>query len=99
MRTLLISAGLSLVAAVGLAAPAASGDVAAGAQLYAAQCAACHGPDRAGLGDSFPALTDVGKRLDTQQLREKIVQGGGLMPPFSHLSEKDVDDLAAFLQQ
>jgi mono/diheme cytochrome c family protein len=41
----------------------------------------------------------VGKRLDEKQIREKIVNGGGLMPPFSQLSEKEIDDLVAFLKQ
>ena len=89
-----------LFPATALAATASSaGDAAAGAKLYAAQCSACHGANRAGMAGTFPALTDVGKRLDQKQVKEKIRKGGGLMPPFGHLSEKDVEDLAAFLKQ
>lgn len=85
--------------AASAAAPAATQDAAAGAKLYAANCSACHGADRAGMAGTFPALTDVGKRLDTKQIQEKIKQGGGLMPPFGQLSQKDIDDLTAFLKQ
>ncbi|MNW20955.1 hypothetical protein D3C71_2216040 [compost metagenome] len=48
---------------------------------------------------TFPALTDVNKRLDPKQIKEKIQKGGGLMPPFGQLSQKDVEDIAAFLKQ
>ncbi len=74
-------------------------DPAAGAQLYANHCTACHGANRAGVPPTFPALTDVGKRLQPAQIKEKIRNGGGLMPPFSQLSQQDVDELASFLAQ
>lgn len=92
-------AALPLLAAALAAAPAIAQDAAAGAKLYADNCAACHGPDRAGIAGTFPALTDVNKRLDPKQIKEKIQKGGGLMPPFGQLSQKDVDDIAAFLKQ
>ena len=74
-------------------------DPAAGATLYATHCVACHGANRAGVPPTFPALTDVGKRLQPAQIKEKITKGGGLMPPFSQLTEQEVNDLAAFLAQ
>lgn len=92
-------AALAFVAAMLTAAPAAAQDAAAGAKLYAANCSACHGPDRAGVPGTFPALTDVGKRLDSKQIKEKIKMGGGLMPPFGQLSEKEVEDITTFLKQ
>lgn len=91
-------AALPLLAAAFAAAPAGAQDAAAGAKLYAANCASCHGADRAGMGDTFPALTDVGKRLDAKTIKERIKAGGGLMPPFGQLSQKDIDDLTAFLK-
>ncbi|MBB4132551.1 cytochrome c [Xanthomonas sp. 3075] len=74
-------------------------DPAAGAQLYATNCTACHGADRAGIPGVFPALTDVGKRLESTQIKDKIRNGGGLMPPFPQLSQQDVDDIASFLAE
>ncbi|WMJ68203.1 cytochrome c [Stenotrophomonas sp. 24(2023)] len=72
-------------------------DPAAGAQLYAANCTACHGANRAGVPGAFPALTDIGKRLQPAQIKEKIRKGGGLMPPFSQLSPQEIDDIASYL--
>lgn len=100
-QRMLKSIGMATLAfvAVTLATAAASAeDAAAGAKVYAANCAACHGANRAGVAGAFPALTDVGKRLDPKQIKERIRKGGGMMPPFGHLSEKDVEDLAAFLK-
>lgn len=97
MKAILTSAVIFLAPA--LAATASAGDAAAGTRLYAANCSSCHGADLAGIPGTFPALTDVGKRLDPGQVKEKIRKGGGLMPPFGHLSEKDIEDIAAFLKQ
>lgn len=72
-------------------------DPAAGAQLYAVHCTACHGANRAGIPPTFPALTDVSKRLQPAQIKEKISKGGGLMPPFSQLSPQEIDNLASYL--
>lgn len=72
-------------------------DPAAGAKLYAVHCTACHGADRAGIPPTFPALTDVAKRLQPVQIKEKISKGGGLMPPFSQLSPQEIDNLASYL--
>ncbi|KAB7770205.1 cytochrome C [Xanthomonas maliensis] len=77
----------------------AKDDPAAGAQLYATNCTACHGADRAGVAGAFPALTDVGQRLNAAQIKGKIRNGGGLMPPFPQLSQQDVDNIASFLAQ
>lgn len=72
-------------------------DPAAGAKLYTANCTACHGADRAGMPGAFPALTDVSKRLQPAQIKDKIRKGGGLMPPFSQLSQQEIDDITSFL--
>lgn len=98
MKAILIAGVMLFGTMLATAAPAKE-DPAAGAQLYATNCVACHGANRAGVPGTFPALTDVGKRLQPAQIKEKIRKGGGLMPPFSQLSEQDVDNIASFLQQ
>ena len=70
---------------------------AAGAKLYATHCVACHGAERAGVPPAFPALTDVGKRLQPAQIKDRITKGGGLMPPFAQLSPQEINDIASFL--
>ncbi|TFZ46604.1 cytochrome c [Stenotrophomonas maltophilia] len=72
-------------------------DPAAGAKLYTTNCTACHGADRAGMPGAFPALTDVSKRLQPAQIKDKIRKGGGLMPPFPQLSQQEIDDIASYL--
>jgi len=94
-----IAIAIACLLAASAAAPAIAQDSAAGAKLYAAHCASCHGPNRAGMGETFPALTDVGKRLDAKKIKERIKTGGGLMPPFGQLTQKDLEDLAVFLKQ
>jgi mono/diheme cytochrome c family protein len=87
-----------VLGAATLATPAWSkDDPAAGAKLYATHCIACHGANRAGVPPTFPALTDVAKRLQPAQIKEKISKGGGLMPPFSQLSPQEIDDIASYL--
>jgi mono/diheme cytochrome c family protein len=87
-----------VLGAATLATPAWSkDDPAAGAKLYATHCIACHGANRAGVPPTFPALTDVAKRLQPAQIKERISKGGGLMPPFSQLSPQEIDDIASYL--
>ena len=90
---------LAVLASSALLAPEAwsKDDPAAGATLYATHCTACHGADRAGIPGAFPALTDVAKRLQPVQIKEKISKGGGLMPPFPQLSPQEIDDIASYL--
>ncbi|QNH16250.1 Cytochrome c6 [Xanthomonas sp. SS] len=98
MKTIL-TAALVLLGATLATTAWSKDDPAAGAQLYATNCTACHGADRAGIPGAFPALTDVGKRLESAQIKEKISKGGGLMPPFPQLSQQDLDNIASFLAQ
>jgi mono/diheme cytochrome c family protein len=68
-----------------------------GANLYQDKCATCHGEHREGKLPAFPSLTGVRERLSTEEVRARIRQGKGLMPPFSNLNDSDVIALVAYL--
>jgi quinoprotein glucose dehydrogenase len=61
-----------------------------GHSLYSQTCERCHGPDRAGI----PSPRTIGiERFKT------IVSGGeGEMPSFSSLTSRNLDDLAAYIE-
>lgn len=96
MKAILLSA-VTLCGSVLAPSAWSKDDPAAGAKLYSVHCVACHGANRAGVPPTFPALTDVSKRLDAAQVKDKIKKGGGLMPPFAQLSEQEVSDIASYL--
>jgi quinoprotein glucose dehydrogenase len=68
-------------------------------QIYAINCAVCHGSNRTGaqLGAN-PSLVDIGYRLTAEEMYEVIHAGRGVMPSFSFLSEDEIEAIIAFLQ-
>ena len=60
-------------------------------------CTFCHGP--AGMGtERAPSLRDVAKRLNDQQIRHQIHDGGQMMPPFGEaLTDEEIEQLSVFL--
>jgi ubiquinol-cytochrome c reductase cytochrome c subunit len=75
------------------------GDPTRGRRLFAANCAACHGP--VGEGDSVGA-ENVAPSLGNAtvfQVAEAIRAGPGVMPRFGRdvLSDRDVDDIARYV--
>jgi len=85
----------------------AAGDAAAGKQVFADNCVACHsattttrqaGP---GLKDLYknPKLPGTGRPVSDANVRKQIEKGGGGMPGFaSSLSAAQIDDLIAYLK-
>lgn len=69
----------------------------AGAQVYAATCAPCHGKNREGTPPAFPPLIGVKTRLSDQQIAKMIHDGKAPMPPFPNLPKEQVDALISFL--
>jgi quinoprotein glucose dehydrogenase len=67
-----------------------------GQAIYAANCQACHGPDRAGQA-SVPSLVGVSTRLTAAQIRTMVFEGKGQMPAFHQLSAENMDALVSFL--
>jgi mono/diheme cytochrome c family protein len=85
------------------------GDPAKGKEVFEANCAICHevteedkvGPGLKGISKKGPhKLSDGTEHKDHSPavLRKQIVEGGGAMPPVgAALSEKEVDDVIAYL--
>jgi glucose dehydrogenase len=74
--------------------PAAS----AGAAVYQAQCAICHGANRAGAPPAFPSLIGVSQRLTGAQISALLTHGRGRMPAFPSLSTTQTTALLDFLR-
>jgi mono/diheme cytochrome c family protein len=69
-----------------------------GAEIYADNCSLCHGENREGVGETFPALVGIGSRRDTQQILDIIHNGKGRMPAMrDRLSDDDLVHLLRFL--
>lgn len=89
------------VAPVALPTTPISGDAAAGATVYAARCASCHGD--AGQGVSAPALANpvYQATVSDPQIRHAIASGrtGTPMVGFAgDLDDRQLDDLTVFLR-
>lgn len=71
----------------------------AGAKVYAANCAICHGASLQGIPKVFPALTGIGTRQSAQQITTTVRSGKGRMPAFGadKISESDLETLLHFL--
>jgi quinoprotein glucose dehydrogenase len=65
--------------------------------LYKAQCAGCHGDNRAGSPPQFPSLINVGQRLTTTKITATIRKGKGRMPAFPSLNTNQIDALVELL--
>lgn len=75
--------------------------LASGAEIYANNCARCHGDD--GEGDKGPTLNSMGKqakfRSNPKALINKITNGGGRMPKFkTRLSAAEIRSVANFVK-
>ncbi|QNI37116.1 c-type cytochrome [Edaphobacter albus] len=82
--------------------PAAKGDASHGKEVYGTNCSMCHQPTRAGMPPVFPSLIGVVDRVGEKHVRtvakEGIPDAKPPMPPHPNLTDKDLDDLLAFLK-
>jgi mono/diheme cytochrome c family protein len=82
--------------------PVAAGDADHGKVLYMSNCSVCHQPTRAGLPPIFPSLIGIvdkdGEAKVRKVAREGIADAKPPMPPHPDLTDKDMDDLIAFLK-
>lgn len=69
-----------------------------GAQLYAMNCASCHGIDFEGDETGiYPSLENVEERMSRDSVRHIIETGKGFMPSFARLTEGEKNQIVAFL--
>lgn len=68
-----------------------------GISLYRTHCATCHGIERAGDGHVFPSLLKANEKFNKESLKQFILKGKGVMPAFTHLTEKERDAIARYV--
>jgi mono/diheme cytochrome c family protein len=73
------------------------GDLAAGEEIFVANCGSCHTLEAAGTsGNVGPNLND--SSFDQGAVEEQVAQGGGGMPAFEgQLSEEEIQNVAAYV--
>lgn len=69
-----------------------------GEKIYAQLCAACHGPQRGGVGTA-PPLYALQRRMNAAQLHGLLQTGRGAMPPAPPLAKAQLEALTHFLLQ
>ena len=69
-----------------------------GQTTYLNQCAACHGPDRAGSPPTFPSLIEASKRLTSAQMAEVVHNGRGRMPSFAQIDGGNLQALLEYVR-
>jgi mono/diheme cytochrome c family protein len=97
---LLLTLGLSALPAM------AGGDATAGKAVFSKSCASCHGPNGEGKDAIAKMLKAEMKPLGSKEvqaksdadLRKAITEGTGKMKPVKGLSDKDLDNVIAFVR-
>ena len=68
-----------------------------GKNLYLTNCSNCHGAQRQGVPNAFPALTGLRERLKRSQVARIITKGKGSMPAHPQFSAQQLENLVDFL--
>lgn len=109
MSSVMITSALALLAVScgDSAGETAAGADGVGAELYAANCASCHGTDLAGteLGPSQLSIVYEPAHHDDDSYRSAIANGAGQhhwtfgnMPPIPGLDDAEVDAIISFIR-
>jgi mono/diheme cytochrome c family protein len=77
--------------------PLTVADIKAGQALYAKNCQVCHTPELTGRPPIFPSLINVVAKVGEAHVRKNIQKGSPPMPAFPNLTDKELDQLVAFL--
>jgi quinoprotein glucose dehydrogenase len=80
---------------VGLTVPPPAGST--GEKVYQSQCSGCHGINRAGSPPAIPSLRGIEGILTDDDIVATIRGGKGRMPPFTSLTDDEVDALVGYL--
>jgi len=80
---------------VGLTVPPPAGSL--GEKVYQNQCSGCHGINRGGSPPAIPPLWGIEGILTDQEIVTTIRGGKGRMPPFTALSDEDVQAVVRYL--
>jgi len=76
-----------------------TGDATAGAQVFADNCAGCHGADGTGANGG-PDLTSIPSARNMERVVAQVTNGGGGMPAFKGaLTTKQINDVSAYVVQ
>jgi mono/diheme cytochrome c family protein len=69
-----------------------------GKEVVASQgCLACHKLGENGNDGPGPELTEIGSQIPREAIARSLEVGPGIMPSYGELSQKQADDLTAFL--
>lgn len=81
--------------------PLSAGQTARGQELFAGNCAQCHGADARGM-DAAPALTGVVDRLGRDAVEDTIRAGRDVSPPMpafgGQLTDEEISSVIAYLE-
>jgi cytochrome c551 len=76
-----------------------SATIAAGKEVFAQNCATCHGPDGHG-GGAGPDLRTMPKAKSVAGAEEQVTNGGAGMPAFKgQLSPEEIKDVATYVAE
>lgn len=96
--------GALLVPALTVLAPgwaSSSEDVEAGQQVFAANCAMCHGEDAAGMRGMHPSLRGAVQRLSLEGVEVTVRNGRDTDPPMpafaGRLTDEEIRDVIAYV--
>ena len=68
-----------------------------GKDMYARECASCHGTDLAGAPPEFPPLRAIGDRYTEDELTQLLFEGSGRMPSFARLGYTSIRAILDFV--